>query len=173
MPKTKKRIDKNKKDKSNKILLVIFLILCVVVFVLATIMITKNAEYKRNKYDIEIPITEEELEDTINIQVNMDDMKKNQSKEYRIKAVNYIDDKVNTKGIKYQIKVSLPNKDSKIDIELYSSNEEYELLKEKKKVTDLRLTGNKKTETTYTFKLIQRQEPIKGESVKIVFLKDK
>lgn len=173
MTKAKKRIDKNKKERSNKILLAIFLILCVVVFVLATIMITKNANYKRNKYDIEVPITEEELEDTIDIQVNMDDVRKNQSREYRIKAVNYIDNKVNTEGIKYQIKVSLPKEDSKIDVELYSSNDEYELLQGKKKVTDLRLKGNKKTSTTYIFKLTQRQEPIKDESVKIVFSKDK
>lgn len=173
MVKAKKRINRNQKEKSNKILLVIFLILCVIVFVLATIMITKNADYKRNKYDIEIPITEEELETNIDIEINMDDVGKNQSKEYRIKAVNYIDDKVNTEGIKYQIKISFPHKDSNIDVELYSSNTDYELLQGKKKVTNLRLKGGKKTEEIYTFKLTQRQNPTKNEYVKIVFLKDK
>ena len=73
------------KDKTNLILLIIFLILCVVVFVLATIMITQNAEHRNDKYDIEVPLTQESLSDGVDIRINMDDVERNQSKEYRIR----------------------------------------------------------------------------------------
>src|SRR5699024_3881662 len=77
------------KDRTNLVLLIIFLILCVVVFILATIMITKNAEHRNDKYDIEVPLTQENLSDGIDIKINMDDVEKNQSKEYRIRVTNY------------------------------------------------------------------------------------
>ena len=89
----KKRNNENaKKDISSRILLIIFLILCVVVFVLATIMITENAKSKNNKYDIRVPLTKEEISDGIDIKINMDDVSKNQSKEYRIQLTNYLED---------------------------------------------------------------------------------
>ena len=101
----KKRNNENaKKDISSRILLIIFLILCVVVFVLATIMITENAKSKNNKYDIRVPLTKEEISDGIDIKINMDDVSKNQSKEYRIQLTNYLEDEVNNQIIKYQMK---------------------------------------------------------------------
>ena len=113
---TKKRKEQAKTDTSNKVLLIIFLILCVVVFVLATIMITENASNKNNKYDIKVPITEEELADEINIKINMDDVEKNQSKEYRIQLTNYVDDTINDKIMKYKIELSTSSKKDKVDI---------------------------------------------------------
>ncbi len=160
------------KDKSTKILLIIFLVLCVVVFVLATIMITENANSRKDKYDIRIPITEESLKDGIEVDINMDDVKKNQSKEYRMQLTNYINDTINDEVMKYQMKVSLPDKDSNIDIELYSSNENYELLEGKKKITGERLSKDKKEKITYTLKLTQRQAPKKNEYVKVEITKD-
>ena len=102
----------------------------------------------------------------------MDGIGKNQSKEYRIQVTNYVSDNINQETEKYKIEVSLPEKNSDIDIELYSSEENYELLDGKKTVTDLRLTKEKKQTVTYTLKLTQRNEEQEGEFVRVVFSKD-
>ena len=164
--------NKQSKDITTKVLLVIFLVLCVIVFVLATIMITKNANSKKDKYDIQVPITEEELSSGIDIRINMNDVEKNKSKEYRIQATNYTDEEnINDKIMTYQIKINVP-KNSKIDVELYSSTENFELLQGKKKITAQRLDKDTKEEITYTLKLTQRQKPSKDDYVNIKIAKD-
>ncbi len=170
---SKKKQEDKKQEKTNRILLTVFLVLCVVVFVLAIVMINKNSEYQKDKYDIRVPLTSEELKKGVDIEISMDDVKKNQSKEYRIQVTNYIDDNINEEKKKYKIEVSLPKKDSNIDIELYSSEENYELLEGKKKIENLRLEKNKKQKVTYTLKLTQRQTPTEEEFVKVVFSEDK
>lgn len=171
---TKKRIKGiEKKDLSSKILLIIFLILCVVVFVLATIMITENAKSKNDKYDIRVPLTEKELSDGIDIKINMDDVSKNQSKEYRIQLTNYLDNEVNDKIMKYQIKLSNSNKKDKVDIELYSNKDNFELLEGQKEIKGLSLGKNKKEKITYIIKLIQRKEPTDKQYVNVNITKDK
>ncbi len=89
-----------------------------------------------------------------------------------MQLTNYINDTINDEVMKYQMKVSLPDKDSNIDIELYSSNENYELLEGKKKITGERLSKDKKEKITYTLKLTQRQAPKKNEYVKVEITKD-
>ena len=106
------------------------------------------------------------------MEISMDGIGKNQSKEYRIQVTNYVNDNINQETEKYKIEVSLPEKNSDIDIELYSSEENYELLDGKKTVTDLRLTKEKKQTVTYTLKLTQRNEEQEGEFVRVVFSKD-
>lgn len=170
---TNKKKEETKKDTANKVLLVIFLILCVVVFVLATIMITESANGNNNKYDIRVPITEKELSDGIDIKINMDDVSKNQSKEYRIQVTNYIDDTINSEVMKYKMNFSTSNKNSKIDIELYSSKDSFELLEGKKKITDLNLKKDKKEKITYTLKLTPRTSLKTKEYVKVNITEDK
>ena len=170
---SKKKEEDKKQEKTNRILLTVFLVLCVVVFVLAIVMINKNSEYQKDKYDIRVPLTSEELKKGVDIEISMDDVKKNQSKEYRIQVTNYIDDNINEEKKKYKIEVYLKKKDSNIDIELYSSEENYELLEGKKKIENLRLEKNKKQKVTYTLKLTQRQTPTEEEFVKVVFSEDK
>ena len=171
--KLSKQNQKNKKERENGLLLAIFLILCIVVFVLAIVMINKNSEYQKNKYDIKVPLTSEELKKGVDIEINMNNVRKNQSKEYRIQVTNYIDDEINKESKKYKIEVSLPKKDSDIDIELYSSEQNYELLEGKKKIENLRLDKNKKQTITYTLKLTQRQDETEEEYVKVVFKEEK
>ena len=170
---SKKELEQKKQEQTNKVLLTVFLILCVVVFILAIVMINKNAEYQKDKYDIKVPLTSEELEKGVDIEISMDDVGKNQSKEYRIQVTNYRDDDINQESKKYKIEVSLPDKDSNIDIELYSSEENYELLEGKKKIGNLRLEKDKKQTITYTLKLTQRQTLKEEEFVKVVFSEDK
>lgn len=170
----KKRNNENaKKDISSRILLIIFLILCVVVFVLATIMITENAKSKNNKYDIRVPLTKEEISDGIDIKINMDDVSKNQSKEYRIQLTNYLEDEVNNQIIKYQMKLSTSNKTDKVDIELYSNKDNFELLEGNKKIKGLSLGKTKKEKVTYTLKLTQRKAPIDKQYVNVKITEDK
>ena len=57
-------------------------------------------------------------------------------------------------------------------MEIYSSENNYELLDGKKKVTNLRLPKNKKTEIIYTIKLTQRQNPTKNEYVDIQIIEN-
>lgn len=170
---TKKRKEQAKTDTSNKVLLIIFLILCVVVFVLATIMITENAGSKNSKYDIKVPITQEELADEINIKINMDDIEKNQSKEYRIQLTNYVDDTINDKIMKYKIELSTSSKKDKVDIELYSSKDNFELLEGKKKIDGLSIRKDKKDKITYTLKLTQRKNPTDKQYVNVKITEDK
>lgn len=163
---------KEKRDISNKILLIIFLVLCVVVFVLATIMIAENTSNKKDKYDIRVPITEKELSDGINIKINMEDVLKNQTKEYRIQITNYIQNTINDKVLKYQIKLSTSSKNDKVDIELYSSKDNFELLDGKTKLTGISLKKDKKETITYTLKLTQRQNPTDKQYVNVEIAKD-
>lgn len=169
---SKKANEANKQALTNRVLLIVFLVLCVVVFALAIIMINKNSEYQKEKYDIKVPLTSEDLQKGVDMEISMDGIGKNQSKEYRIQVTNYVSDNINQETEKYKIEVSLPEKNSDIDIELYSSEENYELLDGKKTVTDLRLTKEKKQTVTYTLKLTQRNEEQEGEFVRVVFSKD-
>lgn len=169
---SKKTKEENKQALTNRVLLIIFLVLCVVVFALAIVMINKNSEYQKEKYDIKVPLTSEDLQKGVDMEISMDGIGKNQSKEYRIQVTNYVNDNINQETEKYKIEVSLPEKNSDIDIELYSSEENYELLDGKKTVTDLRLTKEKKQTVTYTLKLTQRNEEQEGEFVRVVFSKD-
>ena len=82
------------------------------------------------------------------------------------------DDKINEEAIKYQIKVSM-KKTSKIDVELYSSEKNYELLDGKKKIKDLRLEKDKKEKIVYALKLVQRKIPSKDEYVNVKITEDK
>lgn len=175
--KTRKIPKKNKKsqikqDTTSKLLLVIFLVLCVVVFILATIMIVKNTSSKNDKYDIRVPLTDEELSSGVKIKISMDDVSKNQSKEYRIQVTNYVNDIINEKVMKYQIKVSPSNKKDKVDIELYSNKDNFELLQGKNKITDLSIGKDKKETITYTLKLTQREEPRDKQYVKLDIVKE-
>ena len=169
---SKKANEANKQALTNRVLLIVFLVLCVVVFALAIVMINKNSEYQKEKYDIKVPLTSEDLQKSVDMEISMDGIGKNQSKEYRIQVTNYVSDNINQETEKYKIEVSLPEKNSDIDIELYSSEENYELLDGKKTVTDLRLTKEKKQTVTYTLKLTQRNEEQEGEFVRVVFSKD-
>ena len=169
---SKKANEANKQALTNRVLLIVFLVLCVVVFALAIVMINKNSEYQKEKYDIKVPLTSEDLQKGVDMEISMDGIGKNQSKEYRIQVTNYVSDNINQETEKYKIEVSLPEKNSDIDIELYSSEENYELLDGKKTVTDLRLTKEKKQTVTYTLKLTQRNEEQEGEFVRVVFSKD-
>ena len=169
---SKKTKEENKQALTNRVLLIIFLVLCVVVFALAIVMINKNSEYQKEKYDIKVPLTSEDLQKGVDMEISMDGIGKNKSKEYRIQVTNYVNDNINSKAEKYKIEVSLPKKSSDIDVELYSSEENYELLNGKKTVTDLRLTKEKKQTVTYTLKLTQRNEEKEDEFVRVVFSKD-
>lgn len=171
---TKKKQKKVKQqDTSSKVLLVIFLILCVVVFILATIMITKNASNNKEKYDIKVPLTEEELSSGIDIKINMDDVEKNKSKEYRIKVTNYLEAKVNNDIIHYQMKITKSSKKDKVDVELYSNKDNFELLEGKNKITNLSIGKEKKETITYTLKLTQRKEPTKKQYINVKITKMK
>lgn len=162
-----------KKNMSSKILLTIFLILCVVVFVLATVMIAKRSDNEKNKYDIRVPITENELADGIDIKINMADVSKNQSKEYRIQVTNYIDKTINSKRINYKINFNTSNKKSKIDIELYSNKDNFELLEGKKTIKNLHLKKDKKEKITYTLKLTPRKDTKEKDYVNVSITEDK
>ncbi len=164
---TKRKNKKSeKKDLTTKILLVVFLILCVVVFVLATLMITQSNDAKNNQADLSIPITKEELNKGISVDIDMSDVGKNESKEYRIEATNYLKDEVNKEVMNYQISIS---SDAKVDVELYSSNENYELLNGKNILSKQRLGKDKKEEINYTLKITQRQNPTDKELVNVKF----
>ena len=158
------------KDTATKVLLVIFLILCVVVFVLATIMITNNKTNSKDKADISIPLTKEELDKGISIDVDMSDVLKNESIEYRIEATNYIKNNINKEVVNYQIKIS---SEAKVDVELYSNKEDFELLNGKMKLTKQRLGKDKKEKTNYILKITQRQNPTEKELVNVKFETEK
>ena len=134
---------------------------------------SNNASSKNSKYDIKVPITQEELADEINIKINMDDVEKNQSKEYRIQLTNYVDDTINDKIMKYQMELSTSSKKDKVDIELYSSKDNFELLEGKKKVTGLSIKKDKKDKITYTLKLTQRKNPTDKQYVNVKITEDK
>ena len=169
--KTKKEEKTPKKDKSTMILLTIFLILCVIVFILAIVMVVENGNSKNNNYNISIPITKEELDKGIDVEIDMSNIDKNESLEYRIQTTNYKEDEINKEELTYQMTVTIPD-NSDIDVELYSSTENFELLQGKTEITDQRLGKDTKEKITYTLKLTQRQKPSEDDYVNIKIRKD-
>lgn len=146
----KKKKQTQKKLQADKVLLVIFLLLCVVVFILAIVLVTKKNDYKKDRFDINIPLTKEELAKEINMSVETDSLKKSESKEYKFRVVNYLNNDINKEELTY--KISLKAKDS-LKLELYSTEENKELLRNKKQIANLKLPKNKKKTITYTLKI--------------------
>ena len=103
----------------------------------------------------------------------MDDVEKNHSKEYRIQLTNYVDNIINNKIMKYKMELSTSNKKDKVDIELYSNKDNFELLEGKKKVDGLSIKKDKKDKITYTLKLTQRKNPIDKQYVNVKITEDK
>lgn len=168
--KAKKKI-KKRKIKPETILLIVFLLLCVVVFVLAIVLVTKKSDYQKDKFNINIPVTKEELEKGINIEVLTKELKKNESKEYKFRVVNYINDKVNKENLTYKIAVKTSSKSS-LNIELYSTEESKELLEAKQQVKGLLLEKDKKEEITYTLKITKKTNKDTSD-VNIIISEDK
>lgn len=165
----KKKKQSKAKITPDKVLLIIFLLLCVVVFILAIVLVMKKSDYQKDRYDINIPLTEEELAKEINISVDTESLKKSESKEYKFKVVNYIGNKSNKKDLTYKINVKAKNS---LKLELYSTEENKELLKNKKQVTNLTLSKDKKKEITYTLKITKTTSKDVGD-VTIIISKDK
>lgn len=146
----KKKKQKQVKLQTDKVLLAIFLLLCIVVFILAIVLVTKKNDYKKDRFDINIPLTKEELAKEINMSVDTDSLKKSESKEYKFRVVNYLNNDINKEDLTY--KISLKAKDS-LKLELYSTEENKELLRNEKQVVNLKLPNNKKKTITYTLKI--------------------
>lgn len=146
----KKKKQKQVKIQTDKVLLAIFLLLCIVVFILAIVLVTKKNDYKKDRFDINIPLTKEELAKEINMSVDTDSLKKSESKEYKFRVVNYLNNDINKEDLTY--KISLKAKDS-LKLELYSTEENKELLRNEKQVVNLKLPNNKKKTITYTLKI--------------------
>ena len=61
----------------------------------------------------------------------------------------------------------------KVDIELYSSKDNFELLEGKKKIDGLSIRKDKKDKITYTLKLTQRKNPTDKQYVNVKITEDK
>ena len=71
------------------------------------------------------------------------------------------------------MKLSTSNKTDKVDIELYSNKDNFELLEGNKKIKGLSLGKTKKEKVTYTLKLTQRKAPIDKQYVNVKITEDK
>lgn len=148
--KRKTSIKKKSKTTSERVLLGIFLALLIIVIILGIFCIVKKQELSNNQNaNIRIPIIEENANSELAI--NISNMEKGETKEYKFRITNYKEKKINKKQIKYNI---LYMSDAKIKLELYKNEESKNLLeKNKMEINNVSLKPKKKQEDLYHLKI--------------------
>lgn len=144
----KKRLKIIPKEKSERILFIVFIILLISVIALAFITVDKKKEYEAKQTDITMPIIEEGANNTLNVDIS--NLSKGALKEYKFKITNYKDKKVNSEKISYNIYVDTLEND--VTIKLYKSSNEKNLFQglEKYEISNISLPKNKKSDDLYT-----------------------
>ncbi len=144
----KKKLKIIPKEKNERILFIIFIVLLISVIALAFITVDKKKEYEAKQTDITIPIIEENVNNTLNVDIS--NLSKGALKEYKFKITNYKDKKVNSEKLVYNIYVDALEND--VTIKLYKSGNEKNLFKDLKKyeISNVSLPKNKKSDDLYT-----------------------
>lgn len=160
---SKKKTTKKIVQKQDKALIIIFVGLIVLVIALAIVALNMKTITDREKANIVIPILEENSENVISIELN--DMVKEDVKEYIFVVSNFKDKEILKKSIEYDVDVT-PTENTTVKVYKNSSNDN--LLTE----DDLLIENNKfkaknKTEDTYKVVITAKEKPAETEKITI------
>lgn len=161
------KINKRKKelDTKDKILIISFAILLILVIILTFVAVNKKKEYdKKQSTDIIMPILEKKVNNTFNIDISK--LKENDQKSYSFKITNYKDKKTSTSKISY--KISIDTKENDIELKIYKNKDDKNLFKdlEKYEITG-KLSKNEKQEDTYTLIVKANKEIEKNKTIEV------
>lgn len=142
----RKTIKKKKNTKSEKILWSLFIFLVINTVILSVILLNKKESIKKAKSnDYTISILKENITRTLEFDIS--NMELRDLKEIKLKIINYKGKKRNSREITYSV-FFLTNED--VDIKLYKSDDERNLLTYKEKIiSGLTLKKDKKQEDLY------------------------
>ncbi len=161
------KINKVKKelDTKDKVLMISFIALLILVIVLTAVAVNKKKEYdKKQSVDIIMPILEKSVNNTFNIDIS--NLEENNLKSYTFKITNYKDKTTNTSKISY--KISIDTKENDVELKLYKNKDSNNLFKdlEKYEITAT-LPKNKKQEAIYTLVIKANKEIEKDKTIEV------
>jgi len=135
-----------KNIKTEKKLLLIFLLLVLIVSILGikTHKLSKTKLKEEQNVDLKVPILKKNQTSRFNITISK--LKKDDELNYVVKIVNYEDKLILKKDINYNLELDY---DENISIEVYEQNKNINLLTDDKKTEDIKLRGNQKEEKIY------------------------
>lgn len=136
------------KTGNEKILLISFIALLILVIILAFVAVNKKKEYdKKQSADIIMPIIEKGVNNTFNVDIS--NLKEKGLKSYSFKITNYKDKKVNSKQIEYKLSINTLEND--VELKLYKNKDDKNLLANSNKYEiTAKLPKDKKQEDVYT-----------------------
>lgn len=153
------------KTGNEKILLISFIALLILVIILALVAVNKKKEYdKKQNADIIMPIIEKGVNNTFNVDIS--NLKEKGLKSYSFKITNYKDKKVNSKQIEYKLSINTLEND--VELKLYKNKDDKNLLAdiEKYEITD-KLIKDKKQEDVYTIIIKANKAIAKNKIIEI------
>lgn len=153
------------KTENEKILLISFIVLLILVIILAFVAVNKKKEYdKKQSADITMPIIEKSVNNTFNVDIS--NLKEKGLKSYSFKITNYKDKKINSKQIEYKISINTLEND--VELKLYKNKDDKNFLAdlEKYEIT-AKLPKDKKQEDVYTLIIKANKAIDKNKTIEI------
>lgn len=153
------------KTGNEKILLISFIALLILVIILAFVAVNKKKEYdKKQSADIIMPIIEKSVNNTFNVDIS--NLKEKGLKSYSFKITNYKDKKINSKQIEYKISINTLEND--VELKLYKNKDDKNLLAglEEYEIT-AKLPKDKKQEDVYTLIIKANKEIDKNKTIEV------
>lgn len=150
---------------TEKILLISFIALLVLVIILTIVAVNKKKEYdKKQSTDIIMPIIEKGVNNTFNIDIS--NLKEKGLKSYSFKITNYKDKKTNSKQIEYKLSINTLEND--VELKLYKNKDDKNLLtnSEKYEIT-AKLPKDKKQEDVYTIIIKANKATGKNKTIEV------
>lgn len=150
---------------NEKILLISFIALLVLVIILTIVAVNKKKEYdKKQSTDIIMPIIEKGVNNTFNIDIS--NLKEKGLKSYRLKITNYKDKKTNSKQIEYKLSINTLEND--VELKLYKNKDNKNLLtnSEKYEIT-AKLPKDKKQEDVYNIIIKANKATGKNKTIEV------
>ncbi len=156
------------KTGNEKILLVSFVALLILVIILAFVAVNKKKEYdKKQSADIIMPIIEKGVNNTFNVDIS--NLKEKGLKSYIFRITNYKDKKINSKQIEYKISINTLEND--VELKLYKNKDDKNLLANSNKYEiTAKLPKDKKQEDVYTLIIKANKEIEKNQTIEVKVL---
>lgn len=156
------------KTGNEKILLVSFVALLILVIILAFVAVNKKKEYdKKQSADIIMPIIEKGVNNTFNVDIS--NLKEKGLKSYSFRITNYKDKKINSKQIEYKISINTLEND--VELKLYKNKDDKNLLANSNKYEiTAKLPKDKKQEDVYTLIIKANKEIEKNQTIEVKVL---
>lgn len=152
------------RDRTEWILLIVFIALLILTIFLMIKAISTGREVKKeNTAEIIMPVIEANSNNELSVDIS--NMKKQEEKEYVFKVSNYKGSEINKEELTYTLEIT---KDSDVSLEIYKNDEDKNVLDYKElKVTDNKLLKDEEQVDTYKLKIKTTKKTGKDEFIRI------